>query len=174
MGENEDAGQLDINEVTFAEQVKIERESIGWSQEDLAERMRQGGLPRVNQVTISRIENGLRSVRLIEAQVLASIFKSTITRMIYPGVPIVFFAYADAQAETARKRHDEFVVAAREMALAQAHYSRNLEAIRALADDGTDPRISLIVESYLDSIYRFIAIDAVAEVAEIFAKTPRD
>lgn len=59
----------------FARSLRSERESRGWSQGDLAQRMAARGLRHVSQVTISRIEHGKRAARLGEAEVIAELLE---------------------------------------------------------------------------------------------------
>lgn len=57
----------------FAENVRIRREEIGWSQTDFAKRLQDAGLRNFHQTTVSRIEKNERPVRLGEARVIAHV-----------------------------------------------------------------------------------------------------
>lgn len=173
MNEDEGSNQLEVNEVIFAEQVRVLREERRWSQEDLAKRMRDIGLDHVTQATVSRIENRQRPVRLMEADVLASIFERPIQAMMYPDSSSAYFGHAQRQFETARQRYIEFKLAAEAMVSAQANYAHNFEVIREMSRDHFDPRMDRIVDSFMKRIDGFIRIDPVQEVVDIVHSTPR-
>lgn len=66
----------------FAENVRREREKRGWSQAELARRLREFGLEQFHPTTVSRIENGDRPVRLSEAAQFANIFETTVGKLV--------------------------------------------------------------------------------------------
>lgn len=60
-------------EQRFAARMRQERERRGWRQEDLAAAVAAAGLP-LHPTAFSKIESGLRAVRLNEAAVIAAVF----------------------------------------------------------------------------------------------------
>lgn len=60
-------------EATFITQLKRRREGLGWTQTDLARKLKVRGLP-FHQQTVQRVENGERAIRLDEAHVIAELF----------------------------------------------------------------------------------------------------
>jgi transcriptional regulator with XRE-family HTH domain len=60
-----------VEEANFIANMKELREAQGWSQGELAKRMRDAGWSGFHQTTISRIEKGERPVRLGEARGIA-------------------------------------------------------------------------------------------------------
>lgn len=65
-------------EQRFVDRIKALRKERGWTQAQLAERMARAGVEYASQSTVSRLEQGGRPIRLIEAQALAIIFQLTI------------------------------------------------------------------------------------------------
>lgn len=66
----------------FAENVRRERNKRGWSQAEVARRLREVGLEQFHPTTVSRIENQERPVRLSEAALFASIFETTVAKLV--------------------------------------------------------------------------------------------
>ena len=57
----------------FGANLKIQREQRGWTQEQLAAKLREAGI-KAHWSTIGKIENGDRSVRVDEAAAIADLF----------------------------------------------------------------------------------------------------
>lgn len=74
--------------LAFRQSVKRLRESKGWTQNHLAERLREAGLEEFHQITVARLETGRRAVRLGEAGVIASVLDSTVQTMLIPSTDI--------------------------------------------------------------------------------------
>lgn len=55
------------------ERIRARRESLGWSQSELARQMRSAGWATYSQVAVSRTEDGTRDLRLTEAVSLSNI-----------------------------------------------------------------------------------------------------
>lgn len=66
----------------FAENVRRERNKRGWSQAEVARRLREVGLEQFHPTTVSRIENLDRPVRLSEAALFAGIFDTTVAKLV--------------------------------------------------------------------------------------------
>ncbi|MER5507180.1 helix-turn-helix transcriptional regulator [Streptomyces sp. NPDC002766] len=62
---------------TFGAQVKQARESLGWSQAELATQLGHALGKEVNPLVVTRIEGGKRPVSIVELTALASVFKTT-------------------------------------------------------------------------------------------------
>lgn len=60
------------------------RTERGWSQAELAEKMRERGFTKFHPTTISRIEKGDRPVRIAEALGLARVLGTSVARMMVP------------------------------------------------------------------------------------------
>lgn len=62
--------------------VKRLREQRGWSQAQLAEKLRDQGFSQFHPTTVSRVEKGDRAVRLAEARAFAKAFDRTVSEML--------------------------------------------------------------------------------------------
>ncbi|MEH0543275.1 helix-turn-helix transcriptional regulator [Streptomyces sp. B21-105] len=62
---------------TFGAQVKQARESLQWSQAELAKQLGHALGKEVNALVVTRIEGGKRPVSIVELVALASVFKTT-------------------------------------------------------------------------------------------------
>lgn len=83
MGADEGVWMPDDDDARFAENVKLERERLGWSQGELARRLREeGGLSNFHQTTVSRVEKGERPVRLAEARAIAQVLGSRVSLLV--------------------------------------------------------------------------------------------
>ncbi len=60
-------------ERAFGEKVRQWRQARNWSQEDLAEELRQFGFD-MHQTTVAKLEKGLRPLRVSEAAAIAAVF----------------------------------------------------------------------------------------------------
>lgn len=65
----------------FARNLRRLRESLGWSQAELADRLRNAGLLQMHATTVSRIEKGERIVRLGEGAQIARVLRTDISAM---------------------------------------------------------------------------------------------
>lgn len=81
MSEVEEA-DYNRHEHRFREEMKRRREGHGWSQGELADRMRTYGAAHANQMMVSRVEKGLRPIRMTEALAVAAAFGTTFDRFI--------------------------------------------------------------------------------------------
>lgn len=73
-------GELTDPERWFGENLRIQRETVGLSQSDLAGQMAELGFS-FHQTTIRRIETGERAVRLGEAHALAQLVETSVTEL---------------------------------------------------------------------------------------------
>jgi transcriptional regulator with XRE-family HTH domain len=71
--------QMKTDEIgaTFGAQVKQARESLQWSQAELAKQLGHALGKEVNALVVTRIEGGKRPVSIVELVALASVFKTT-------------------------------------------------------------------------------------------------
>lgn len=65
----------------FARNLRHQREERGWSQAEMVRRLREVGVRQFHPTTLSRIENGDRSVRLAEASLIARVFGLPLAEM---------------------------------------------------------------------------------------------
>jgi transcriptional regulator with XRE-family HTH domain len=81
----DDSQPADLAEQRFATNLRAARDRAGLSQRVLAAQMRQMGFRHMHQQTIAQIEAGTRSVRLGEADALASILRTNMTALMRPA-----------------------------------------------------------------------------------------
>ena len=78
-----DVGHRD--EERFVASLRRLREERGWSQSELATKMREQGWASFRQTTISRLEKGEQSVRIGEARALAQLLGVSVDAMLAPS-----------------------------------------------------------------------------------------
>jgi len=83
-----DEDDLQDAERNFAREMKRRRNEFEMSQAELLSRLHDAGLTYLNQTALSRMENGTRQVRLVEAQAIAHIFLQTIESMMQPSAAL--------------------------------------------------------------------------------------
>lgn len=81
MTESEESGPAG-RERELVEKFRDVRQSLGLSQEDLSRRLIEAGLPSMNQMAVSRLEAGKRSLRFHEAVVIAEALGQSLPRLI--------------------------------------------------------------------------------------------
>ncbi|WP_324650984.1 helix-turn-helix transcriptional regulator [Georgenia sp. H159] len=81
----EDLEFAESDDERFAANVRRLRERQGWSQAELAKRLREAGYDQFHATTISRIENGERGVRLSEARAISVILGTALSVMLEPS-----------------------------------------------------------------------------------------
>jgi transcriptional regulator with XRE-family HTH domain len=93
-------------EKRFGEVVRGWRQARGWSQEEVAEKLRHQGF-EMHQTTIAKIERGTRPLRVAEANAIAAVFKMPIMAVFELSLPGDAPWWApDDQPETIRKRQE--------------------------------------------------------------------
>lgn len=68
-----DGAEAAQERVKIGQNLRRIRKGLGWSQDRLAEEMRQAGAESWTQSTVSRVENGGQEIRFVEAMVLNSL-----------------------------------------------------------------------------------------------------
>lgn len=107
-------------EKRFGEVVRGWRQSRGWSQEEVAEKLRHQGF-EMHQTTITKIERGTRPLRVAEASAIAQIFDMPVMAVFELSLPGDAPWWApDDQPETIRKKHELL-----ERARQQSEYARD-------------------------------------------------
>lgn len=175
MAEKESPKRLSREEVNFADQVRTLREDNGWSQEDLADRLRKANLEYINQTTVSRIENKTRPVRLMEAQALSRIFGRTVHTMTNPDSREIMLIFAEQTDGTARRAYVAFKNAAAEMSRVQLSAHGEIDHLRQIfgTGEGLDPETRVRFDGLMRNLENFTKINALSEAAGIFAGAER-
>lgn len=148
MAKNTDA--LMAADERFAANVKALREERGWSQGELASRLRDAGLESFHPTTVVRMEKGERLVRLGEARVIADVLGTLVGVMVAPG-------REGLVAQSLMERVNDFAIArnaledaASMLALERQILQRELNEVTASdyeewADDDLRARIGTVV-----------------------------
>jgi transcriptional regulator with XRE-family HTH domain len=93
-------------EKRFGEVVRGWRQSRGWSQDDVSEKLRHHGF-EMHQTTIAKIERGARPLRVAEATAIAEVFDMPIMAVFELSLPGDAPWWApDDQPEKVRKRQE--------------------------------------------------------------------
>jgi len=167
-----DDDPLTPEERHFAAAVRSTREARGWSQTELLARLRRLGIESLNQTALSRIENGTRPVRMIEAQALSRIFDKPVASMLNADSREAQLSkIADSHFE-ARTAYVAFKAAAENLARATRRMERDLDIMREVYErmDDLEPAV---LKSYLQlakNIEQFVAIDVETELQKAWEK----
>lgn len=94
----------------FAANLRMIRERRGISQVTIAQEMAARGFPW-RQQTVTRIESGLRMVRLGEARAVAEILRVTLDRLTWSGAEVNEAAYVGQAADVLRGSWHEAALA---------------------------------------------------------------
>lgn len=159
-------------ERTFAGQVKALREERGWSQNDLAGRLRETGLAYVNQSTVSRIEKGSRPARMIEAQRLSEVFGRSVHLMTHPDSRETLIALTAPALRSFRRDYVAFKEKLRATAAAQVAASDYMAELQDLFgyDPELDPGTRERLDDLLLNLRQFCSIDLQAEAERAIAE----
>ena len=91
---------------TFRENLRHHREQHGWSQGELARRLRDAGWSALgHQTTVNRLESGQRAPRLDEALAIARALEADLGTLLAPPEAI---AVLDATSASARDQHAQW------------------------------------------------------------------
>jgi len=166
--------EFSLEEKNFAEEFKRERESRSWSQDELARRMRLCNLPYVTQATVSRIENLVRPVRLMEAQAVRLIFKRSVYSMTNPDPRDVMLNMIKVDDSRDREHYVTFKDSLRKTILAQMRAADDVEKISHLYEDSDlDPDAASKVRIVKTNRQNFAEMRILSEAADIVSMARR-
>jgi transcriptional regulator with XRE-family HTH domain len=160
-----DESPLSPVEQTFAEEVRRLRVSCDWTLADMAEQLRSAGAPHVNHMTVSRIENLKRPVRMIEAEAYSEVFDVPVAMLMNPDTDRYYVTRAPIASRDVTRKLDDAMRAVREVLAAQKHASM----IRAQVQRGIERpggRASPAARRALVELEEALAVDVDAAVAE--------
>ena len=172
-----DVGVTDDDPLTpeerhFAAAVRSTREARGWSQAELLSRLRRLGIESLNQTALSRIENGTRPVRMIEAQALSRIFDKPVASMLNSDSREAQLSkIADSHAE-ARKAYVALKAAAEGFARATRRMEKDLEILQGVFGrmDDLEPAVLQSYAQLVKNIEQFVAIDFQTELQKAWER----
>ena len=176
MPNDTESPKLSRPERNFAAEVKRLREEAGWSQTELAERLRRQDLPYVNQATVSRIENASRPVRLMEAQAISAVFRVTVAQMTDPDASDVFLGLMEINERQDRTVLVTFKDSLREVARRQVvaeHEGRTLSKMAADRST-TDPEMLHRYDNLILNRRNFAEMNLQAEARSLIEQGRKD
>lgn len=152
----------------FGARVRELREESGMKLADLVEEMQSAGVEYMNTSTLSRIENGIRPVRLSEAQVISQIFRVSLEVLVLEESWVVRF---DRTVARAYSRYMRFKQMAIDVTRDQLHLVDILESIEknALMSEAT----MKAVEGSIGGARSLVSKDLGVEVARVAEETKR-
>lgn len=135
-------------EAAVAENMRRERVRRDWSQNELAKRLAAAGLS-FHQVTVQRIEDGQRSLRLNEAMVIADVFGVDLTAMLREPDRVAIARVVLALVGEARAALVQVARSGAWVLKHQAQLADELDKLRALDDEDVDPDLVADAEDVL-------------------------
>lgn len=93
----------------FGKHLKAQREHHGWSQPELAGRLKERGIDLMHPTTVAKIEAGTRSVRINEALAFADVFDMSVDALLgrrEPDHTTLTFAMVNASSYAAKAQRD--------------------------------------------------------------------
>jgi len=153
--------KLTTQEALFATNMQALRRERGWSQADLAEKMREWGVEYANQSTVSRIEQKVRPPRMIEALAVSEVFQMSIHALAQPvGLEFELQALRTVM-EQARQAHARVEQARGEMEELVYSVGARLVDIDGIVGAG----------DHLDKLVMFEVIRAHRDAEELYEET---
>lgn len=157
--------ELTPAERRFAEQVRLLREERGWTQSDLAKRMRNRGLGYATQTTVSRIEQGTRTVTMVEGLALSTIFERPIELLLEPNRSEKRLVSAQVSYRRGLDDYNQLVAAVKQAAISQSLAVQDLEDLEEWHSRG--PELSDGLERMYDDVVRSLYFIAQLDLLEM-------
>ena len=169
MAKDDGPNEFSRQERNFAAQVRKLREERGWSQSELAEKMRLQDLAHVNQATVSRIENLTRPVRLMEAQALSSIFGRTTYTMTNPDSSEVMLHFIEINHTAGCRNYVKFKDSIRAFAESQLTAKDDLKTLFLTFGprEDLDPEVESLYHHLIRNLTQLSEIDLLGEATDI-------
>lgn len=112
----------------FVQNMREQRDRLNLSQEALAEKVAEGGVPDFNQMALSRIEAGTRHISLAEARAIAEAFETSVEELLRPSRE--HSLYQQLRTQMDREAH-----ASDQLAAHLSFMQRELELLRYALED---------------------------------------
>lgn len=125
-----------------AASLRSRRDRLDLSQADVAAAMVAAGWEKFHPQTIHRIENGNRKVTVGEAEALARILGTTLTRLQWAEGEEAAISYGEQAIGNLRRAASEVASAVAQLHAAQAGAQVAVRSLRADSSDGSWPRVS--------------------------------
>lgn len=152
-------------DAAFGSRLRFLREEREWTQAQLVDKMRAGGIDYMNTSTLSRIEMGGRPVRLSEARAVARIFQVTIEAMTSESESL---AIVQVRHRAAREEFVRFRQAVENVARWQVKMPELLDTLDEIIDEAdSDETVLKELEMLTLNVNNFEAINLAEEAQAI-------
>lgn len=157
----------------YGRRLRAIREDRGFTLAQMVELIKESGIGYMNTSTLSRIETGVRPVRLTEAQVIGKILRVSVESMTSEFEDL---AHYESRHRAARQWFVRFRESAVEVTEYQINLERYLDNLREMQET-VDESLAKSLKLTISNFENFVAIDLATEAAalqeETRAKTER-
>jgi transcriptional regulator with XRE-family HTH domain len=160
----EDAGELDRE---YGKRMKKLREERGLTQADVVRRMKDGGVSYMNASTLSRIESGLRPLRLSEADVLSGIYTFPLSMLTFREPTFERVAKTIRTLDDLASKLSDLRNLSSEIAAAQLALPGLANGLDLVYENARDQDLVTQLDRLKKRMQRFAALDLVGEVVEM-------
>lgn len=161
---NDETSALDER---YGKRLRAIREEHGLTLAQMVERMKARGISYMNTSTLSRIETGVRPVRLTEAQVIGQELMVGVESMTAEFEDLAFY---ESRHRVARQEYVRFRNSVVDVTAAQIKLKTYLASLREMLEDA-DESLASLIEMTIDNIENFVEIDLPREAAELRDET---
>ncbi|MCS6565560.1 helix-turn-helix domain-containing protein [Curtobacterium flaccumfaciens pv. flaccumfaciens] len=165
MSKSVERARLSKEERTYGREMQRLRKEKGLSQSEMADVLRAVGIEPMNQVIVSRIENGVRPVTMREAQFISAYFNRTTWSMMSPEGANSLAGEAAARATMSEASRLAVQNAVGRFLIDQAEVAALLERIRAVDWEQEHPDSRLDIATQVPRLDEFLKLD-VRDVVE--------
>ncbi|WP_185974124.1 helix-turn-helix transcriptional regulator [Curtobacterium sp. KBS0715] len=162
----------------FAREVRAHRERLGLSQAELLAKLHSEGLVYMNQTALSRLENGTRPARMIEAMKLAKLFGVPISALTNPDTRDVFLDAGCALHRRALDQRRQILTELKDLAQLTDDAAAALEGLESLwnLDDEDNEHVARItmVKKQLHYVASGHALEDVKQFVDRYVEGERD
>ena len=154
--------ELDSKDVAsvFGANLKRLRESRGWSQSELARQMQEVGWKKYSQVSVSRTEEGSRTVRLDEAIDLANVLQRRVDDLLDSESVVSAWAQLRFYIEIYSDGIDHLRASMRHWLDAHKELSDLASQLKeAIGSEGGDEKVSETMSKTLENAEKILPLD---------------
>lgn len=151
----------------YGRRLRAIREERGLTLAQLVGKMQRAGVAYMNTSTLSRIETGVRPVRLTEAQTIARILRVSVDSMTEAFEELAFI---ESQAGDAREQYVRFRQSVVKVTSAQIRLRRYIPELRDMLT-GADKDLAETLEGLIRNLESYVEIDLPQEAANFRDET---
>ncbi|WP_404475104.1 helix-turn-helix domain-containing protein [Microbacterium aerolatum] len=160
----DDAAELDRE---YGKRMKALRDDRGLTQAEVVRRMKEAGVRYMNASTLSRIESGLRALRLSEADALSGIYAFPLSMLTLREPSFDTANKTMRRLDESRSRHAAFRRLVSELVTDQLDAPGLARGLDLIYQRATDEDLLRRVDKLKRNLQEFAGIDLEAELAEI-------